>query len=151
MKKILTALVVTVVTSVSAFANSNSPVNQKVLNAFHAEFTAAVNVSWNEMKGYGLYHASFTSQDQRLDAFFDEEGTLLTTARTINKQQLPLAITGKLESSYKGMLMDADVMEFNIAGETSYYVTLRGAKATLTVKAEANGTLSVFKKEKTAI
>lgn len=151
MKKILFGALVTIFTTASSFAGNNTPLNQKVLKAFSTEFSSAVNVTWSEMKDYGLYHATFTSNQQQLDAFFTEEGELVTTARTIDKQQLPLAVTQKMASQYEGMVMDKEVLEFNMSGYTSYYITMRGPKATLTVKAEQDGTLSVYKKAKNEI
>ena len=152
MKKILTALLVTVITSVSAFANSNnSPLNEKVLKAFNSQFSTAVNVTWKEMKGVGLYHASFNSGQQTMDAFFNEEGELVTTARTIDQNQLPLSVGEKINAAYSGSVVDKDVIELNSDGYTSYYVTVRNSKATLILKADAAGSLSVFKKVKNSI
>ena len=151
MKKILIVMLVTIVTTASAFANNNSPLNEKVLMSFNTTFSTAVNVTWKELKDYGLYHASFTNGQQQLDAFFNEEGELITTARTINQKQLPLAIAANISDRYGDMIMDADVLECNNAGITTYYVTVRSAKNTIILKADGDNSLSVFKKQKNLI
>jgi hypothetical protein len=148
MKKMFFALVITVVSSAAAFANTTNPVNEKVLKTFSSEFTTASNVSWTELKTKGLFHAIFNYNDQKLDAFFDEEGELVATTRTIDKKQLPMAITKELGDRYTNAFVNTDVLEYISEGSTSYFVTVITAKASLVLKASSDGSMYVYKKIK---
>jgi hypothetical protein len=148
MKKMFFALVITVVSSAAAFANTTSPVNEKVLKTFSSEFTTASNVSWTELKTQGLFHAVFTYDDQKLDAFFNEEGELMATSRTIDKKQLPMAISKELGNRYSNAFVNTDVLEYSSEGSTSYFVTVITDKASLILKAASDGSMYVYKKVK---
>ena len=148
MKKMFFAVLITVVSSAAAFANNANPVNEKVLKTFSSEFSNASNVSWTELKTKGLFHAVFTYNDQKLDAYFNDEGELMATSRSIDKKQLPLAITKELDSRYAKAFVSSGVTEFVSEGSTYYFVTVLTDKATLTLKAASDGSMYVYKKDK---
>ncbi|MEP6674629.1 MAG: hypothetical protein ABJA78_05725 [Ferruginibacter sp.] len=147
MKKLLTALMITVLSSAATFANTN-PVNEKVLKTFNAEFTTASSVTWKEISQHGIFRASFINDDQQYEAFISEDGDLIATARTIAKKQLPIEVAASMEKTYGKNYIDNSIAEINMEGGTAYYVTVITDKATLIVKASLDGSLSVFKKQK---
>lgn len=152
MKKILAALLITVLSTAASFANSNTgnaiPVNDKVLKTFNSEFTTASGVTWSELKQHGIFHASFMNDQQQYEAFITEDGELLATARVITKKQLSMDISSSLEKAYGKAYIDNNVTEIRMDGSTYYYLTVITEKATLIIKASVEGDLSVFQKQK---
>ncbi len=154
MKKIFFALVITVVSSAAAFANTTKPakaknaVNENVLKTFSSEFTTASNVTWTELKTKGLFQAGFNYNYQKLDAYFSEEGELMATSRSITTKQLPLAVSQELTSRFEKAYVNPDVIEFISEGSTSYFVTVVTSKATLIMKASPDGAMYIYKRQK---
>lgn len=149
MKKIITLVLVTVCTiSMSFAAAGKQPVNDKVMSSFKQAFASAGNVTWRQLGGEDLYKASFDYNNEKVEAFYNAEGEMVATARYITLKQLPLAVVQSLRENYDTYIPEQEVVEYSDAGETAYYVRLAGKKAVVTVKAAANGDLSVFKKEK---
>jgi hypothetical protein len=147
MKKLIIALFITAL-GTTAFATQQSPVNEKVLQAFATTFASAKNVSWSEVKEEGIFRASFSLNDEKMDVFIDEEGEVLATTRYITHKQLPLAVSRELAVKYADYAVSPSIIEYSAHNETGYYITLSGDKKTVTVKANSAGELSVFKKQK---
>ena len=61
----------------SAFAGED--VNQKVLNAFNAEFNSAKQVEW--ATGSNYYRASFVYNNKHVFAYYNMDGELLGMTR----------------------------------------------------------------------
>jgi hypothetical protein len=147
MKKLIIALFITAIGS-TAFAAKGTPANEKVMQAFSTAYGSAKNVSWTEIKEEGIFHASFEQEGEQLDVFIDAEGEMLATTRYITAKQLPMAVTKQLAAKYADYAISPAVIEYSATDETAYYITLAGKKNTVTVKANSNGSLSVFKKQK---
>ncbi len=149
MKKIITLVLVTVCTiSMSFAATDKNPANEKVVNSFKQAFAGAENITWRQLDGEDIFKASFNYNNEKVEAFYNTEGEMVATARYITLKQLPLAVVQSLRENYDTYIPEQEVVEYSDAGETAYYVRLAGKKAVVTVKASANGDLSVFKKEK---
>jgi hypothetical protein len=147
MKKLIIVLLVAVI-GTTAFAAKGNPANEKVVKTFSAAFVNAKNVSWTEIKGEGIFHASFDQEGEKLDVFIDAEGELLATTRYITAKQLPMAVTKQLAAKYADYAISPAVIEYSAQDETAYYITLASEKNTVTVKANSAGDLSVFKKQR---
>src|SRR5580765_6242548 len=97
MKKSLTGIVICLLLSASALhAADKDPVSEKVKQAFTKEFDKATNITWMYMKDKNLYHARFQYNGEIVEAFYDEEGSLLSTARFIKENQLPILVMKEL-------------------------------------------------------
>lgn len=132
----------------TAFANGEEFVNQRVRESFKKEFSTAANVSWKEIKKEKIYEAQFFYNNQRLCAFFDENGDLLATSRAIPAASLPLLITKKLNSKYKDYKI-REVLEHANGVETSYLLQLDDPKMRrLIIQAFPTGSIHLLKKEK---
>jgi hypothetical protein len=139
MKKSFIGLVILLTLSTSALrANGIEPVSAKVLASFQKEFAQAANVSWTPEKEKNLYHARFLYNDETMEAFFNEDGTLLAIARLISERQLPILITKALAADYSGYSI-RQVVEFTNEGETSYIVNVYNTKETEVLKFFPNG------------
>ncbi len=141
---ILTALVLFI--SASSFAPNEETVSAKIKSAFEKTFTSASQVRWN--KSDGFYFADFKINDQVLSAAFNEEGELVGASRNIALSQLPLNISLALQDNYAGYAINDSVTEITTEGQTSYYIAAENSKRIVTIKASANGDISIVKKTK---
>jgi len=146
-KNFLIALLVAVVFSGSAFANTGKSVNALVKQSFQREFAGAQSVSWEVISDKDIFHASFIYNNERLNAYFDAEGTLLATGRYVKQENLPMLVTKGIAVRYKQFNV-LESIEFVTGSETSYIVKLENEKLSLYVQAFNDGSTTVLKKEK---
>ena len=139
MKKCLYGLVILLtINSGPLYATRKDPVSEKVRMAFQKEFSNATNVNWMPRKEKNLFHARFQYNDETVEAFFSEEGNLVTTARFISERQVPLIIMKEWSSAYSGYRI-RQVVEFASENETSYVISGYNNKETVVVKYYSNG------------
>jgi len=145
MKKLLLMLALSA--SSFAFANATTiePVNQKALQSFKADFTSANDVKWATIEKEELYQVSFKYNNEEIIAIYNPEGELLSTARYIVREALPIMVTTELNKQYNNYIVRT-VIERTTNGETSYFVTLESEKSSLIVNAKPSGSISVYKK-----
>jgi len=143
MKNILLALVLLVSSFAGNAADEN--VNEKVLNAFKTEFTAASQVAWSTGPNY--YKASFVFNDRHVFAFYSTEGRLLGLTRYITSAELPLKLQADLKKNYDTYWI-SDLFEAAREEGTSYYITLEDTDSRLVLKASADNQWTVYEKTK---
>jgi len=146
-KNFLIALLVAVVFSGSAFANTGKSVNAVVKQSFQKEFAGAQSVNWEVISNKDIFHASFIYNNERLNAYFDSEGSLLATGRYVKQENLPMLVTKGLGIRYKQYNV-LEAIEFVNGYETSYIIKLENEKLSLYVQAYNDGSATVLKKEK---
>ena len=139
MKKSLIGLVILLTISTSALhARDKDPISEKVLSSFRKEFSKATNITWMPKKEQNLYHAKFQYNDETVEAFFNEDGNLVSTARFISERQLPILIMKEILADY-GDYHIRQVVEFANENETNYVVSAFNNKETIVVKYFPNG------------
>lgn len=146
-KNFLIALLVAVVFSGSSFANTGKSVNALVKQSFQKEFAGAQSVSWEVISDKDIFHASFIYNNERLNAYFDAEGTLLATGRYVKQENLPMLVTKGITVRYKQYEV-VEAIEFVSGSETSYIVKLENEKLSMYIQAYNDGNTTVLKKEK---
>lgn len=145
MKKIF--VIASLFATISVAATSPPEVNEKVLKAFNETFVKAKDVVWHEMEN--TYQASFKQSQIVTRATYDKEGTLLSTIRYYQEEELPVHILSKLKKRYVGKSVFG-VTESTIGDQVSFYITLEDAKTWYIVKADVWGTFELTKKYKKA-
>jgi len=139
MKKSLTGLVIGLILSASAVCeHAADPVSDKVKQAFQKEFEKATNTTWMYQKDKHVYHARFQYKGETVEAFYDEEGSLLSTARFISENQLPILVMKQMSTDYPDYIV-RQVVEFTNESQTTYIVSSYNSKETLVVKYYTNG------------
>jgi len=128
-----------------AFAKDNEGVNNQVATSFSKDFTSATNISWSIQKDFTK--ATFTLNNQIMFAFYNEDGSLIATARNIRSEQLPINLLKSLRKDY-GNYWISDLFEMDKEGQTSYYVTVENGDETLVLKSSSFGEWSTYKKVK---
>jgi hypothetical protein len=113
---------------------------------FKHQFPEATDVSY-KVKGE-LTEVNFSWNAMRLQAFFDLDGNLLATCRSIATGDLSLTAQMSLKNQYPGYI-EREAIEFNSANAgVSYYVTMVGPKTSYLLCVSTDGMISVFKKMK---
>ena len=74
-------------------ARNKSAVNirTQVQISFEREYTGASSVKWDRIQDH-LYQVAFSYNNERLNAFYDEDGQQVATGRFINESALPLLV-----------------------------------------------------------
>jgi hypothetical protein len=115
----------------------------KILSAFQKEFSFATNAKWG-VKG-NLIQVNFLLNDQGVTAWYNSDAELVTTARNILYNQLPISVTRALEKEYA----DADffgITEVSRNNETYYQLRADKKNKKFLLKASPSGNISVLKK-----
>jgi hypothetical protein len=143
MKKIITGLaVLSCLVATTAFAEGADP-NPNILRAFQAEFKDATNVEWQERPDFAMAHFNFNGS--RVEAYYEFDGELIGTARTILFDQLPLAALKAVENRFQQSAY-YDLTEYTVEGSLFYILTVQQGSRKLTVKVSPSGELTVEKK-----
>jgi hypothetical protein len=145
MKKLLLILTLTASSFAFASATTIDPVNQRALKSFNTDFSTANDVKWVAVAGEDMYQVTFKFNNEEVIAIYNSEGELLSTARYIVKEALPIMVATELNKQYKNYIIRT-VIERTANGETSYFVTLESEKSSLIVNAKPSGHISVYKK-----
>jgi len=130
---------------IAVMANERADVDPKILSAFQKEFSFAKNAKW-EVKG-NLTQVNFLLNDQGVSAWYNSDAELVTTARNILYNQLPISVIRALEKEYTG----ADyfgITEVNRNNETYYQIRADEKSKKYLLKANPLGNIIVLKKIK---
>jgi hypothetical protein len=144
MKKIVFALGFLLIMGVS-WAYPSEKVSQKVLTSFKNEFTTAQNVVWETGNNY--FRAAFTMNEQRIFAYYNVAGELLSIARYISPIQLPINLYTDLKNDYSKYWI-SDLFEVSNSEGLHYYVTLENADIKLVMHSGNGGGWSTYSKNK---
>ena len=147
MKKIMIILALVFTVSTSFGSIGEESVNQQALNAFQSEFAGASDAVWTVGSSY--YKVSFTLSDQKLFAFYNNQGEFLAVARYISSFQLPLHLQTGLKKSYNNYWI-SDLFEISGNDETGYYVTLENADTKIVLKSTDGKEWTPYQKNKKA-
>ena len=149
MKQITIAVIlfftIAATTRANATAGYKDPTFVGIEN-FKQQFPDATDVSY-KVKGE-LTEVNFIWNAMRLQAFFDLDGHLLATCRSIATGDLSLTAQMSLKDHYPGYVA-REAIEYNDASSSvSYYVTMVGPKTSYLLCVSTDGMISVFKKMK---
>jgi len=144
MKKIVFVMGFLMIMGVS-WAYPSEKVSQKVLTSFKTEFTNAQNVEWETGSNY--FKAAFTMNEQRIFAYYNVDGQLLSIARYISSIQLPVNLYADLKNDYTKYWI-SDLFEVSNSEGLHYYVTLETADTKLVMHSSNGGSWSTYSKNK---
>ena len=126
-----------------SLADPITNVDPKILSAFQKEFSFAKNARWEEEGN--LTRVIFSLNDQGIIAWYNSDAELVTTARNILYNQLPISVMRSLDKEYEG----ADIfgiVEINRNNETYYQIRADKKSKKLLLKASPSGNITVLKK-----
>lgn len=142
MKKIVFVLGLLVTVGVCS-AYPSERVSRKVLASFKTEFANAKDVEWETGNNY--FRASFTMNEQRIFAFFNANGKMLSIARYISSVQLPVNLFVDIKNDYSNYWI-SDLFEVSNSEGLHYYVTLETAESKLVMRSDNGGSWSTYNK-----
>jgi hypothetical protein len=127
-------------------AKGSEKVSSRIQYAFKKQFAGAVALSWERLPE-NIYQVTFMHNNERLNAFYDDNAQLVAIGRFINEQSLPLSIQTNIARKYASYRL-VNVIELTRSNETSYLLTFENEQFKLDVQAYNSGDMEVFKKEK---
>lgn len=134
-------------TGTSAFAAPRT-ISNKVTEHFSASFKNAKNVTWKSNDRFDK--VSFMLAGEQVDAFYDVEGDLIGTSKTIGFEKLPKSALELITTKYtfpEHQLKDC--IEFTSSNnEKNYYVSFEKKNETLVLEITKAGVVSVFARNK---
>jgi hypothetical protein len=142
-KTFLTLFAFWIINITAMMASERADVDPKILSAFQKEFSFATNAKWG-VKG-NLTQVNFLLNDQGVTAWYNSDAELVTTARNILYNQLPISVIRALEKEYAG----ADffgITEVSRNNETYYQLRADEKSKKFLLKASPSGNISVLKK-----
>jgi hypothetical protein len=144
MKKTFVTLITLLTINITAvLADPITNIDPKILSAFQKEFSFAKNVKWEEEGN--LARVIFSLNDQGITAWYNSDAELVTTARNILYNQLPISVMRSLDKEYEG----ADIfgiVEISRHNETWYQIRADKKSKKLLLKASQSGYITVLKK-----
>ena len=143
MKNLFITTVLALSIAVSSIAADVSNVNYNAERNFFAEFGRAKNVNWTAKENYSK--ASFTLNQVAMEAFYDYQGNFIGTSRKIDIGDLPINGKRSVAKKYAAYTVK-EVIKFEGAEETAYYLVAENEKQSLFLKVSVEGFVSVFKK-----
>ena len=146
MKKTFSALLAfLIIISTAVTASERADIDPKILSAFQKEFSFAKNAKW-EVKG-NLTQVNFLLNDQGVTAWYNSDAELVTTARNILYNQLPISVIRTLEKEYAGADFSG-ITEVNRNNETYYQIRADEKSKKYLLKASSSGNIVLLKKIK---
>ena len=146
MKKFFITIALAVAVVSVGFAADGVKIDRKIQAAFQKEFSEAFNPTW-ESVGSGLFHVSFTQNSEVMDAYYNEEGQLVSFSRYVSREQLPMLVNKTIENKLASTDITS-IRELVSENETSYLVIAKNDKGTVVAKIYTTGGFQVVKKIK---
>src|SRR6476469_9860404 len=100
MKKLFLTAALAVAVVASSFA-ADVNVDKRIQSAFHKEFASAFNPRWESI-GQGLMHVTFSQNGEVMDAYYNEDGQLVSFARYIEADQVPFVVSKAINEKFNG-------------------------------------------------
>src|ERR1700741_4508320 len=129
MKKMFLILALVAGAITQTVSAADEKVSPRVAQALVKEFSGAKSIHWQAFKGKDIYQASFILNHQRLFAFFNSDGELLSTGRYIAESNLPILVSKTLASRFADFEVK-EVVEYTREGDTQYALVLENSKKT---------------------
>jgi hypothetical protein len=140
MKKVFVLLAAVAITT-SAWAKhvTGPDVSEKVLSAFAKEFTGAANANWTAKED--VYIVTFTLNNERVRAWFNNEGNMEAVQRDIHADQMTLlAAQAVLELAASETILS--ISELSDNGTLYYVVKTENTSHKKTYNISVNGSVS---------
>lgn len=120
MKKITTLLTAVLIIAASvSFANDTTPVPDRIAKALTLDFEKPSNIEWKTTDAF--YKASFTTNAQALEAFYNAAGELIATSRKVSVDQLPMSLQKDLKQKAP-IYHEEELFELLTDRGTEYFV-----------------------------
>ena len=148
MKRMMIFLMITIATARNMVsATGDDKVSSRAKHSFEREFPGAKYARWEKVDGQNVYLIRFVYNEQGLLSYIDEEGRVLATARSIEKEQLPFLVNETFNRKYSGFGI-THIDELTTAANVSYMLTIENEYKTIYLRIYHNGSFEEIKNEK---
>lgn len=145
MKKLFISALLALSVAASAFAKDPNNINSALLRSFKADFKNASEVSWVTARDYTK--ASFTLNNERMEAFYNNKGEVIATSKSITLDELPVSAKRAFTKKFADYTVK-EAIRMEGSEESAYYISAENEKETLIVKVDDFGSVSIFKTTK---
>jgi hypothetical protein len=143
MKKNILMAIIALAIFTTAFAGETNNVDFRVLNSFKNEFSNYQDLSWKTTNTY--VKASFIMNNEKIEAFYNYDGTLMGTSKSIAFDKLPESAVRKITTKYPfpPYSLQKCIETTDAQGEVNYYISLLNEnQQTIIVKIDTHGGVS---------
>jgi hypothetical protein len=147
MKKIIVVLVMLTSVAANTAFGADDYVTPVARKTFNKEFPMASYVKWDKIDNSDVYQVRFVYNNQSLLSFIHEDGSVLATARNIDRNNLPFMVNETISKKYSEFTI-VQIEELSTASEVSYFFTIENEKSRIYLRVFNNGSSSEVKKEK---
>jgi hypothetical protein len=148
MKKFFLAALLVATIATSAFADENK-VSSRVISNFKSDFTDAKNINWTAGKEF--VRVTFVLNNEKLEAFYAFDGSLIATSKAIALDKLPESAVRYITKKYPfppHKLKECIEMT-DAEGTVKYYVSfVKEGKTKTILEVAENGGVHLYKEEK---
>ncbi len=141
MKKLIIAAIIAVSVAGSAFAAPTVSVNYNVLSSFKSAFKGAADVQWTVKEDF--VKASFIINNERIEAFYNQDGEEIGTSKTITLDAMPVDAKRAFAKLYSNYTVK-EAIYFVGVDENAYFISAENEKETVIIKVTENNHVSVF-------
>ena len=127
--------------------SGKSPITDKMMQSLQKEFGNASGIGRTGDKDNGLVHARFLYNNEPVEAFFSEDGNLVSVARFIEERQLPILVIKEMMTNYPKYKI-REALELTNENDTGYVISASNEKETVILKFSPNGESSRIKRIK---
>ena len=126
---------------------ADDKVSPRLTQALVKEFSGAKAIHWQVFKGRDIYQASFILNHQRLFAYFNGDGELVSVGRYVDLNALPILVNKALADRFEDFEVK-EVVEYTRDGSTQYALVLENSKKRIMANAYSDGGIAIVKKQK---
>ena len=134
MKHLFISLLLLISITVSAFSK-DEPIPSSAIRSFQKAFSDAKDVKWSEASE--LFKVDFFLNNQFVNAYYNNSGSLVALTKNILSTQLPLILEKSLKEKYDDYWI-TDLLEVYKDGEVYYYVALENPDTKLYLRSSTN-------------
>lgn len=144
MRKLFITALLVIAVAAGVFA-APTKVSSSILVNFNAVFKEATDVSWLITNDYTK--AGFTSDNTKMEVFYDYNGDIIGTSKSIPLDELPVNAKRPFAKLFAGYDVK-EAIRFEGFDETSYYISGENEKESVILKVNDLNRVSVFKRTK---
>jgi len=142
-KYIVTIIALFIIMSSTKTMAQSSFLSKAVITSFATQFEKASDVSWKITDNFNK--ATFRINNQYMDAFFSNEGTLIAMSHNVLSTELPIQLQLGIMKNYPGTWI-SDLFEYVVDGNSSYYITLENKDEKFILESTDNSDWHLYKR-----
>jgi hypothetical protein len=123
---------------------ANRKISYQILQRFNEDFKDVSSLSWSINSNY--YKADFVQDEEKVEAFYDANGTLIGTSRHISTSELPREAKKIFAAKYSQYNIK-EVIRYEGAEEAAYYISTQNDKEKVVFKLTGSKDITVFTRE----